>query len=322
MSCSIRARAVCVMAAGIVALGYPIAARAQNACAPDAASTAFRGGDLDRLRSIYAASKDPKSRCAEQVTYCTGRLLAVAYRNKAAAADDAAQNGQVEALIAQAKSFGTPWQLLVAQGDLDFAHGRDDKAAYGRAASFYERALNELAEEPVCAAFGEPGPPPRAQIAQLHKRMQEAKLLAPGFDLVRTRDNRCGGVFLKNIRGFEPKDAQLPIYFEYNSTTFTPTGRKAAEALKECTAASTVSRIRLSGHTDKVGSDKFNMDLSARRLEAVKQFLTQDPNGYRGAVALQPMGKREPFVFADEGQISDADKDQANRRVILKDDEP
>jgi outer membrane protein OmpA-like peptidoglycan-associated protein len=293
-------------------------AQAAKLCDASAVAAAFRTRDIRQLEEVYRASQVAGSRCAPKVTYCTGRLIGIAYRDQANASAAAKTLGELDAILKTGKRFGAPWQLLAAEGEIAFAQALDgDKPAYGRAARSLELAMNDLAEDPPCAEFGEPGPPPPVQIAKLHKKMEEAKLLAPGFELVRTRDGECGGVFLKNIRGYEPKSTPVPIEFEYNSVTMTAKGQRAAEGLKECIAARQFPRVHLTGHTDKTGSDAFNMDLSSRRLQAIKQFLVD--GGYGGTIELEPKGKREPYSVDDPTQHSEADIDQMNRRVVLKD---
>src|SRR5262249_2375132 len=151
--------------------------------------------------------------------------------------------------------YGKPWQWYVAQGDVALATAHDgDKPSYAAAAEQYERAINDLAEEDVCANSHElplPMPSP-AQYSAVHKKMEDAKLRPPTFRLVTTRDGECGGVFIQHVKGFEATPTQLPIEFDYNSTVLTAKGRQAAEALRQCVG--NYARIRLSGHTDRVGS--------------------------------------------------------------------
>jgi outer membrane protein OmpA-like peptidoglycan-associated protein len=200
-------------------------------------------------------------------------------------------------------------------GDMDFdrAHA-GDKEAYNAAAKNYELAVNDLVEDSGCAEYGEPPAPSRAQIAVFYKKMEEAKLLAPRFELLRTKDGECGGVFLQGVKGFEPTRTAVPIEFEYNATAFTAKGKQAVAGMVECVTP--FSRIHLTGHTDKVGSDAFNMDLSARRLVAVKDSLAR--GGFKGIIEIEPKGKREPFAVDDPSQYSEAEINQMNRRVELR----
>jgi len=146
--------------------------------------------------------------------------------------------------------------------------------------------------------------------------MVEAQLLAPQFELVRTRDNKCGGVFLASIRGFAPKSRPLPVTYVYKEATMTPEGTKAAQALLDCVKNENYHRVVLSGHTDQIGSDAYNMDLSAKRLATVKAFLVS--GGITAEIVLIPKGKSEPFQVDDPGQHTPEEINQLNRRVELR----
>jgi outer membrane protein OmpA-like peptidoglycan-associated protein len=274
--------------------------------------------DVERLGALISRAQANGGDCSERTVLCLGRSVALAYVERAYAAADAGGDAQaVEAILAEGKSFGAPWPLLSMLGDIDFDRAAaGDKALYLEAALSLEGALNDLAGETPCAGFGEPAAPAPVEIGRMVKRAAEAKLLAPSFRLARTRDGECGGVFLTSIRGFEPKSTPLPIEFEFNAVAFTQKGEQAAGALLECLGKERFSAIKLSGHTDKVGSDAFNMDLSARRLAVVKDYLVR--GGFSGRVVLAPMGKREPFSVDDPSQHSEDEINQLNRRVELR----
>lgn len=71
-------------------------------------------------------------------------------------------------------------------------------------------------------------------------------------------------------------------------------------------------KIRLSGHTDDVGSDEFNLDLSRRRAETVKNYLVNkgvDPS----RIQTEYFGETRPLV----PNINEANR-QKNRRVEMK----
>jgi outer membrane protein OmpA-like peptidoglycan-associated protein len=70
-------------------------------------------------------------------------------------------------------------------------------------------------------------------------------------------------------------------------------------------------RVLIEGHTDNVGSDAYNLDLSQRRADAVRDFLLQ--NGVNAAqLATRGYGKASPVASNDT-----AEGRQRNRRVEL-----
>jgi len=69
--------------------------------------------------------------------------------------------------------------------------------------------------------------------------------------------------------------------------------------------------IVIEGHTDNIGSDSYNLDLSQRRAEAVRAFLVQ--NGIRGTrVAAKGQGESYPVA----SNTTEAGRQQ-NRRVEI-----
>ena len=70
-------------------------------------------------------------------------------------------------------------------------------------------------------------------------------------------------------------------------------------------------RVLIEGHTDNVGSDAYNLDLSQRRADAVRDFLLQ--NGVNAAqMSTRGYGKASPVA-----PNNTAEGRQQNRRVEL-----
>jgi outer membrane protein OmpA-like peptidoglycan-associated protein len=68
----------------------------------------------------------------------------------------------------------------------------------------------------------------------------------------------------------------LEITFDYNSAQISKTALPQVEALGKALTDPSMkgTTFVLAGHTDAVGGDSFNQDLSERRADAVKQYLT------------------------------------------------
>ncbi len=293
-------------------------AQAQQECPASAArfDSARAGGDIEAILEAYAGLE--ASGCSEQLLYCAGNSVALAYVESAyGRADAGAGLSTVKAELTIGRAYGAPWQLLVGLADLSFAQARelDDGPIFTEAATLYQDALNTISEPPICSDNS--GLPSTQEIEAIHKRMTEALLLAPQFELVRTRAGGCGGVFLQSIRGFTPTYRPLPINFEFDKAEFTPAGRKAAEQLLACLLEEQPGQVVLSGHTDAKGSDAYNMALSERRLASVEAFLRE--GGFAGELVLVPKGEEEPFEPDDPSLYDEAEIDQLNRRVALRD---
>jgi outer membrane protein OmpA-like peptidoglycan-associated protein len=87
----------------------------------------------------------------------------------------------------------------------------------------------------------------------------------------------------------------VQVSFENNSAELKEDVPAALEELRMLLDEHPSWTLRIEGHTDDVGSDRANMDLSRRRAEAITMFLTE-----RGVAAARletrAYGEREPLV--------------------------
>lgn len=74
------------------------------------------------------------------------------------------------------------------------------------------------------------------------------------------------------------RHVELEVYFDYDSDHITPRAREQLRALGKALASAELLSYRylIAGHTDAVGSDAYNIDLSGRRAKAVAEFLTEE----------------------------------------------
>ncbi|HTE79443.1 MAG TPA: OmpA family protein, partial [Reyranella sp.] len=101
------------------------------------------------------------------------------------------------------------------------------------------------------------------------------------------------------------------VFFDFDKSDLTPaaqdTTRKAAVAYKTKGGA----QIKASGHTDRAGTEAYNMALSLRRANAVKGMLVREgvPESDISVVAL---GEGQPMVPTADGV-----REAQNRRVEI-----
>lgn len=101
------------------------------------------------------------------------------------------------------------------------------------------------------------------------------------------------------------------VYFSFDSSELAPDAQRWLDYNLRCINSRAVKRLRLEGFGDARGSQGYNVKLSERRAEAVKQHLQQ-----RGALQqLDVLGEGERHPL----RLGTSEKDYAyNRRVEFK----
>lgn len=105
---------------------------------------------------------------------------------------------------------------------------------------------------------------------------------------------------------------RLMVFFDFNKSSLLDESVSELERLIEFLKASPEVRISLEGHTDDVGSDTYNDDLSLRRANAVKTYLV-DAGVDGSRMKTRGLGKRQPLV-----RETTEDARRNNRRVEMK----
>lgn len=110
----------------------------------------------------------------------------------------------------------------------------------------------------------------------------------------------------------EEKAISLEVLFDYDSDTLTAEAKQQLGPVGMALASDDLKGMsfRIEGHTDVVGSDQYNLDLSRRRAEVVKAYLTEQ-YGLAG-VSIQIVGKGESEL-ADKANPTS----EVNRRVRI-----
>ncbi len=108
-----------------------------------------------------------------------------------------------------------------------------------------------------------------------------------------------------------PAPRNYMVFFDFDKATITP---EAARIIAEASGAAKmggVTRIHLTGHTDTVGSDKYNMALSLKRAEAVKDSMVRQGVPAE-EIAVVGKGKTDLLVPTKDGV-----REPQNRRVEI-----
>jgi outer membrane protein OmpA-like peptidoglycan-associated protein len=91
----------------------------------------------------------------------------------------------------------------------------------------------------------------------------------------------------------DPPKVGLTINFAFNSVELTPEARRVLDVLATAINRLPQFRFQIEGHTDAVGGDAFNLELSQRRAAAVVQYLVLTHNISPARLAAIGFGKRK-----------------------------
>jgi outer membrane protein OmpA-like peptidoglycan-associated protein len=211
----------------------------------------------------------------------TAKAEAVRMKQEAEQASQDAVRQRQEAEQARAAALE---QQQVAQAAAEQA-ARDRAAAVSQ-----QRAAEAEAEKAKQAA---------AQ-AEAEKAQLRAQLLSQLNSILQTRDSARG--LIVNMSD---------VLFDTGSYTLKPGAREKLAKISGIVLAHPGLNLQIEGHTDSVGTDEFNQQLSERRADSVRDFLAQQ--GVPGsAISARGFGKTQPVATNDT-----AEGRQRNRRVEL-----
>ncbi|MGZ7041332.1 MAG: OmpA family protein, partial [Thermoanaerobaculia bacterium] len=114
-------------------------------------------------------------------------------------------------------------------------------------------------------------------------------------------------------------DLNADVLFEFDKADLLPkaeeTLKKAADVIRE---RGPKGAVRVEGHTDGKGDDNYNMKLSVRRAESVRNWLTQK-GGLSGVnFTTKGFGRTQPVAPNTNPDGSDNPEGrQKNRRVTI-----
>lgn len=128
-----------------------------------------------------------------------------------------------------------------------------------------------------------------------------------------------GGVYFPIVKSPQGGDS-LVLYFAFDDDKLSPRSvsqlRIVAQLLKRSNG-----ELNISGHTDDVGTEVYNMDLSRRRAEAVKQALIAD-GVEANRISTRGMGKSQPrrsYRVGDSRQTISTIRSENRRAEIYLD---
>jgi outer membrane protein OmpA-like peptidoglycan-associated protein len=271
------------------------------------AESAYRG--KQDKRSIEAAAREAAQTAEES------RVMAVKQKaEEEAQAQAAAEKRAADDRAAKARADAEAQSRARAEAEAARAQAEAAKAEALLAAQEAARQKQEaeqakaeaLAQQQALAAEADKARQAAAQSDQLRQQAEKekqelrARLLQQLNTVLATRDSARG--LIANMSD---------VLFKSGSFELLAGARERLAKISGIVLAYPSLRLSVEGHTDSVGSDDYNQQLSERRAEAVRDYLVQQGIASE-AVSASGFGKTAPVATNDtpEGR-------QQNRRVEL-----
>jgi outer membrane protein OmpA-like peptidoglycan-associated protein len=237
-----------------------------------------------------AAAEGQRRLEAEQARKQAEAAQAEAVRMKQEAQQAAAEAARQKAEAEKASAAALAQQQA--------AEAEAQKAANERAAA--QAAAEQAARDRAAAQADAQTARQAAAQAEAEKAQLRAQLLSQLNSILQTRDSARG--LIVNMSD---------VLFDTGSYTLKPGAREKLAKISGIVLAHPGLTLQIEGHTDSVGGDEFNQQLSERRADSVRDFLAE--NGVpASAITARGFGKTQPVASNDsvEGR-------QRNRRVEL-----
>ena len=241
-----------------------------------------------------AEEREAKAR-ADAAAESQRRLEAEQARKQAEAAQAEALRMRQEAEKAAAEASRQKQEAdqarAAALAQQQAAQAEAEKAAHEREAAVAQQRAAEAETEKARQAAAQ---------AEAEKAQLRAQLLAQLNSILQTRDSARG--LIVNMSD---------VLFDTGSYTLKPGAREKLAKISGIVLAHPGLTLQIEGHTDSVGGDEFNQQLSERRAGSVRDFMA-DQGVPAPGITARGFGKTQPVASNDtpEGR-------QRNRRVEL-----
>jgi len=277
----------------------------QNKAAVEAAAKeATETAEEARLMAVKQKAED-EAQAAAAAREAQARADAAAEAKRRADAETA--RAQAEQARAQAEQARAAAQQAQAEAERMKAEAQAAAQEAARQKEEAEKAKAEaVAQQQVLAAETDKAKAAAAQSENLRQQAENekqelrARLLQQLNSILATRDSARG--LIANMSD---------VLFRSGSFELLPGARGRLAKVSGIVLAYPSLHVAIEGHTDSVGSDQYNQQLSEQRAQAVRDYFVQQ--GISGtSVEAHGFGKTEPIASNDT-----AEGRQQNRRVEL-----
>jgi outer membrane protein OmpA-like peptidoglycan-associated protein len=246
------------------------------------------------------AWKDGASRKeVDHLAYLVNQQIEIAHQmaqQKSAEAEAQRMAGERERVILEARTREAEQARRLAE-----ARGREADAARQQAQLSNDEAVNKAREAEVLRQ-------------QSETRMREIELARKQADDAAAQNARLEQQLIELKAGQTARGLELTlsnVLFDFDKATLKPGAERALNVLVDFLKDNPDRRLTIEGHTDSLGADSYNLQLSQERAKAVRNWFVQhNISGER--IVAQGMGKNYPVASND----SEAGR-QENRRVQI-----
>ncbi|HST77626.1 MAG TPA: OmpA family protein, partial [Verrucomicrobiae bacterium] len=206
-----------------------------------------------------------------------------------------AENERKQAEVARQQAEAAKAEALRLQQEAEKAR-QDAEAAKAQAVAQQQELAQEADKARKAAAEADQ----LRQQAEKEKADLRAQLLAQLNAVLATRDTARG--LIANMSD---------VLFKIGSFELLPGARERLAKVSGIVLAHPGLHLEVEGHTDSIGTDEYNQQLSEKRAEAVRSYLVQQGIS-ESAIVARGMGKSSPVATNDT-----AEGRQQNRRVEM-----
>lgn len=108
---------------------------------------------------------------------------------------------------------------------------------------------------------------------------------------------------------------QNDVLFDFDRAALRPEAREALERVADLIRDRHPQAVRIVGHTDSIGTDAYNQELSERRAQAVEAWLAREGGGGLPPMRTEGRGESQPVAPNTVSGQDNPDGRQKNRRV-------
>ena len=95
-------------------------------------------------------------------------------------------------------------------------------------------------------------------------------------------------------------DSDADALFDFGKTTLKPTGKRALDKFAAELKGADYNVVTITGYTDRIGSNAYNVRLSTRRAEAVKAYLVGSTGIPANKISAKGLGESNPLTKPSE----------------------